>query len=59
VRCWDILKREFYNDCFVFSNSFKIILFLFHFTPFVPNMEGHNLNISIIWKTKLKNFSDI
>jgi hypothetical protein len=31
------------HDCFVFFNN-QIILFLFHFIPSVPIMEGHNLN---------------
>jgi hypothetical protein len=34
-----------------FLNSSKLFLFLFHFTPSVPNMEGHNLNNFYYWKS--------
>jgi hypothetical protein len=36
------------HDCFFFSILSKIILFLFHFTPSVPNMEGHNLILLLL-----------
>jgi hypothetical protein len=36
------------HDCFVFPTLSKLFCFYFILLPSVPNMEGHNLNTSII-----------